>query len=64
MPLEFSDDFCTPREPIAGVWHEGNGPIGCCPIAIVDVVDVHLPEIRAISLLGRYPTVPHTVSAV
>ena len=64
MPLEFGNDFYTPREPIAGVWHEGNDPIGCSPVTIVGVVDVHLPEIHTISLLGGYITVPLTVSAV
>ena len=64
MPLEFGNDFCTPCEPIAGVWRKGNDPIGCCLIAIVDVVDVHLPEIHAISLLGGYLALPLTVSAV
>ena len=52
MPLEFSDDFCTPREPIAWIWHERNNPIGRRPISIVDVVDVDLSEIHAVSLLS------------
>ena len=63
MPLEFGNDFCTPCEPIAGVQHEGNDPI-TCPIAIVDVVYVHLPELNTISLLGGYIALPLTVSAV
>ena len=50
MLLEFGNDFCTACEPIAGIWHEGNDPIGRRPIAVVDVVDVDLPEIHAISL--------------
>ena len=62
MLLEFGDDFCAPCEPIAGVWHEGNDPIRRRPIAVVDVVDVHLPEIHAISLLDGYLAVPLTVS--
>jgi hypothetical protein len=33
-----------PCEPIAWVWHEGNDPIGHGPIAVVDVMDVHLPR--------------------
>jgi hypothetical protein len=53
MLLEFGDDFCTTCEPIAWVWHKGNDPTGRRPIAIVDVVDVHLPEIHAISLIHR-----------
>ena len=64
MPLEFGNDFCTPCEPIAGIWHKGNDPIGHRPIAVL-VVDVDLPEILAISLLvlSGYLTVPLTVSA-
>ena len=53
MLLEFGDDFCLPCEPIAWIWHEGNDPIRCCTIAVVDVVDVHLPEIHAISLVNQ-----------
>jgi len=53
MPLQFGDDFCPPCEPIAWIWHEGNHPIGCCPIAIIAVVDVHLPEIHAINLVDQ-----------
>ena len=66
MRFEFGDDFCTPCEPIAGIWHKGNDPIGHRPIAVVDVVDMDLPEIHAISLLvpvSGYLTVPLTVSA-
>ena len=62
--LQFGDDFCTACEPIAGVWHEGNDPIGHRTIAVVDLVDVHLPDIHTISLLGWYLTVPLTVLAV
>ena len=62
MLLKFGDDFRAPCEPIAGVWHEGNDPIGRHPIAIVDVVDVHLPEIHSISLPGGYLAVLLTVS--
>jgi hypothetical protein len=54
VPFEFGNDFCTPCEPIARVWHKGNDPIGRRPIAVVDVVDVDLPEIHAISLLRGY----------
>ena len=64
MCLEFGDDFCTPCEPVAWIWHDGNDPIGHRPIAVVDGVDVDLPEILAISwLVSRYLTVPLTVSA-
>jgi hypothetical protein len=51
MPLEFGDDFCPPCEPRAWIWHQGNDPIGCGPIAIIAVVDVDLPEIHAVSLV-------------
>ncbi|EDR06908.1 uncharacterized protein LACBIDRAFT_328263 [Laccaria bicolor S238N-H82] len=50
MPLEFGDDFCPPCELIAWVWRKGDDPFGRHPIAVVDVVDVHLPEIRTISV--------------
>ena len=63
MLLEFSDDFRAACEPIARIWHKSNDPIGRRPIAVVDVDDVDLPEIHAISLLSRYLTVPLTVSA-
>ena len=62
MLLEFGDHFCAPCEPIAGVWHEGNDSIGRHPIAVVDVVDVYLPEIHSISLPDGYLAVPLTVS--
>jgi hypothetical protein len=63
VPFEFGNDFCTPCEPIARVWHKGNDPIGRRPIAVDDVVDVDLPEIHAISLLSRYLAVPLTILA-
>ena len=64
MPLEFSDDFCTPCEPNARIWHKGNDSIGRPPIVVVNVADVELPEVLAISLLSsRYLTIPLTVSA-
>ena len=34
MLLEFRDDFCTPCEPSAWIWHYVNDPIGRCPIAV------------------------------
>ena len=52
MPPEFSNDFCTPCEPIAWIWHKGNNPIGRRPIDVVDVVDVDLSDIHAVSLLS------------
>ena len=65
MLLEFGDDFCTACEPVAGVWHEGNDPFRRCPIAGVDVVDVHLPEINAIRLLGGLPSYStHSISCI
>ena len=42
-------------ELITQIWHKGNDPIRCYPIAIIDV-DVDLPEIYTISLLSRYLT--------
>ena len=48
MPPKFGNDFCMSGEPIARIWHKGNDPIECRPIAIIDV---HLPEIHAISLV-------------
>ena len=60
MPLEFGDDFSTPYEPGARVWHKGNDPIRRHPIAIDDV---YLPEIHPINMFGWYLTVPLTVSA-
>jgi hypothetical protein len=54
MPLEFGNDFCPPCEPIACVWCQGDDPIGHCPIAILDVVEVHLPEIHTISSVRSY----------
>ena len=49
MLLKFGDDFRTACEPIARIWHKGNDPIRHRPIAII--VDLHLPEIHAISLV-------------
>jgi hypothetical protein len=40
MSLEFGNDFCTPCEPSARVWHKGNDPIGRRPIAIIVVDDL------------------------
>ena len=48
MLPQFGDDFCAACELIAWIWHEGNDPIGRRPITIIDV---HLPEIPAISLV-------------
>ena len=61
MPLDSGDDFYTPCEPIARIWHKGNDPIGRRSII---VVDVHLPDSHAISLLSGYLTAPLTESAV
>ena len=54
MPLQFGNDFGPPCESIAWVWREGNDPIERRPIAVVDVVDVHLREIRTISFVRWY----------
>ena len=54
MALEFGKDFCLACEPIAWVWREGDDPIERRPIAVVDVVDVHLPHVHSISLVYRY----------
>ena len=35
MPLEFGNDICTPCEPSARIWHNGNDPIGRRPIAMI-----------------------------
>ena len=45
MPLEFSNDFCTPCEPSARVWHKVNDPMRRSRVAII-VVDVDLQQIR------------------
>jgi hypothetical protein len=45
MPLEFGNDFCTPCEPIARIWHKGNDPIERGPIAVI-VVDVDLQQFQ------------------
>ena len=60
MSLEFGNDFRTSGEPIARIWRKGNDPVGRRPIA---VVDLHLPEIHAISLLSTYLTVSLTALA-
>ena len=52
MPLEFGDGFCTPCEPSARVWHNGNDPRR--PIAGIIVMDVNLNRSIAISLLDGY----------
>ena len=54
MALEFGNDLCPPCEAIAWVWHEGDDPIERLPIAIVDVVDVHLPHDHSISCVHWY----------
>ena len=51
MPLEFGDDLCAACEPIARIWHKGNDAVRCRLIAIIDV---HLPEIHAISSVDRH----------
>ena len=61
MLPQFGDDFYAACEPIARIWHKGNEPIGRCPIA---VIDVHLPEIHAISFLLRNIEIVLTVLAV
>ena len=50
MPLEFGDDFCSPCEPIAWTWYEGNELIGHSCSAIIVVVDV---DLHGISLVHR-----------
>ena len=50
MSLEFSNNFCAACEPVAWIWHKGNDAIGRHPIAIIVVVDVHLPEIHTTRL--------------
>ena len=54
MPLQFGNNFCPACEPIARVWREGDDPIEHRPTAVVDVVDVHLPEVRTISSVHQY----------
>jgi hypothetical protein len=56
MALEFGNDFCTPREPSARIWHKGKDPVGHCPIAII-VVDVDLQQIQRYQLVRRIPLV-------
>ena len=50
MLLKFGNDFCAACEPTAWIWHKGNDPIGCRPIAVI-VVDDDLQAIHAISLI-------------
>ena len=50
MPLEFGNHFGPACEAIAWVWREGDDPIERRPIAVVDVVDVHLPHVHSIKL--------------
>ena len=52
MPLQFGDDFCAACELIARIWRKGDDPVRFHPIAIVVVLDVHLPEPRN-QLAGR-----------
>ena len=54
MALEFGNDFSPPCEAIAWVWREGDDPVRRRPIAVVNVVDVNLPEIRTISFAHWY----------
>ena len=54
MPLQFGNDFCPACEAIAWVRREGDDPIERLPIAVVDVVDVHLPHVHSISLVHWY----------
>ena len=65
MLLKFGNDFCTACEPIARVWYKGNDPIRHRPIAMI--VNLHLPEIHALSLVHRsiyMTTIQLTVLAV
>ena len=66
MPLEFGDDFCAACETIAGIWLKGNDPLRCHLIARIAVVDVHLPDIHAISLdhLNIHKTILLTVLVI
>ena len=54
MPLEFGNDRFPPCESIAWVWHERDDPIGHRLIAVVGVVDVHLPYYQLGSLVHRH----------
>ena len=54
MALQFGNDFRPACEPSAWVWHEGDDPVRRRPIAVVNVVDVNLPEIRTISFAHWY----------
>ena len=53
MPLEFGNDCFLPCESIAWVWHERDDPIRRL-IAIVGVVDVHLPYYQLGSLVHQH----------
>ena len=55
MALEFGEDFRTPCEPSARIWHEGNGPIRRRPIVIIVVDD--LQQIPSHQLAQRIPLV-------
>ena len=54
MPLEFGNDCFPPCESIAWVWHERDDPIGHRLIAVVGVVDVHLPYYQLGSLVHQH----------
>ena len=56
MALEFGNDFCTPCEPSARIWHKGNDPIGRRAIAII-VVDIDLLQIQCHQLARQIPLV-------
>ena len=49
MHPQFGDDFCTPCEPTAWIWHKGNDPTERRPIVVVDVADVNLHAIGLLS---------------
>ena len=55
MALEFGNDFCTPSESSARVWHEGNDPFRCRPVVIIVVDD--LQQIQSHQLARRLPLV-------
>ena len=54
MTLEFGNKFRPACEPIAWVWGEGDDPVRRRLIAVVNVVDVNLPEIRTLSFAHWY----------
>ena len=64
MALQSGNDFRPACEPIAWVWREGDDPIGCRPISVADVVDVHLPKIHTISLHIDIVTTTHSASGI